>query len=270
MSSRLKRITRQPVKFVQIKQETPKVIDVPNFVSDITFDSKIIDLLTVYEYKNKIRLGNKGDGGYVIADNVGEYDLYLSAGIGGDESFSKDFLQKYNIQDAYAFDGTISRLPSNFPNNMKYIPKNISIINNEKYDNLHSYIDTHKNIFVKMDIEGFEIPWILSLNDEQLQNIKQIAMEFHGINNDSWHYSYQQKYKAFEKLLNTHYIIHAHGNNHAGKTGNIPDVIEVTFLNKNCFISPPKLNTEKLPCSLDFPNSSIKPEINLNFPPFTN
>ena len=32
---------------------------------------------------------------------------------------------------------------------------------------------------MKMDIEGGEIPWINSLNDEQMNNFQQIVIEFH-------------------------------------------------------------------------------------------
>lgn len=40
----------------------------------------------------------------------------------------------------------------------------------EEFDgtNLHEYIDAHSNIFVKMDIEGYEIPWFLSLAPEHM------------------------------------------------------------------------------------------------------
>jgi hypothetical protein len=40
---------------------------------------------------NKIRLGNNGDGGYVIADIGDKYDCYISCGVSDEESFSKDF-----------------------------------------------------------------------------------------------------------------------------------------------------------------------------------
>ncbi len=58
----------------------------------------LYDYLYVYDYPNKIRLGNNGDGGYAIANlNNPNYDCYLSCGVANEESFSRDFINKYNI-----------------------------------------------------------------------------------------------------------------------------------------------------------------------------
>ena len=37
-----------------------------------------------------------------------------------------------------------------------------------------------------MDIEGGEYPWLLSIDSNKLNKIKQIVIEFHGITNNSW------------------------------------------------------------------------------------
>jgi hypothetical protein len=52
---------------------------------------------------------------------------------------------------------------------------------------------------------------------------------------------------------------------------NIPDVIEITYVNKSYFNSIPEFNTTPLPIpSLDFPNHTGLSDINLNFYPFVN
>ena len=57
-----------------------------------------MEFLKVYDFKKKIRLGAKNDGGYVIADLEDvKYDCYISAGISDEESFSRDFIAKYNM-----------------------------------------------------------------------------------------------------------------------------------------------------------------------------
>ena len=59
-----------------------------------------------------------------------------------------------------------------------------------------------------------------------------------------------------QKLANTHYIVHAHGNNWGAVVNNIPDVIELTYINKNYFNSVPELNTQSFPiANLDFQNN---------------
>jgi hypothetical protein len=87
---------------------------------------------------NKIRLGNKGDGGYVIAD-VPNYDCYISAGIGSDESFSNDVIRYFNIDHANAFDGTIKQLPNNCPEVMNIYNLNIGPYKTKNTANLKIY-----------------------------------------------------------------------------------------------------------------------------------
>jgi hypothetical protein len=95
------------------------------------------------------------------------------------------------------------------------------------------------------------------------------VIEFHGITNNMWNCNYSDKIKCLEKLSKTHYIVHAHGNNCGSVRNNIPDVIELTYVNKNYFNSIPELNTQSLPIrNLDFPNNGSKRDINLNFYPF--
>ena len=95
-------------------------------------------------------------------------------------------------------------------------------------------------------------------------------MEFHGITNDGWGRCYNDKIKCLQKLANTHYIVHAHGNNYGPVVNNIPDVIELTYINKNYFNLLPELNTQSLPImNLDFSNNN-SPDINLNCYPFVN
>ncbi len=229
-----------------------------------------LELLQVYNFDKKIRCGSNSDGGYVFAELDGGYDCYISAGISNEESFSRDFIDKYNMNqyNSFGFDGTISNYPYEYTNKINFIKKNISSFNDDNNSNLSTLMNTYKNIFLKIDIEGGEYPWLLSVDEQQLNSFKQIVIEFHGITNDGWGSSYGDKIKCLEKLSKTHYIIHAHGNNYGPIVNNIPDVIELTYVNKNYFSSPPEFNTTTLPNpNLDFPNGP-KNDINLNFYPF--
>ena len=230
-----------------------------------------LELLKVYHFDNKIRLGENGDGGYVFGELGCVYDCYISAGVSNEESFSRDFINKYNMDknNSFAFDNTIDDYPYNYTNQITFFKKNISNFNNDNNTNLSFLMDNYNNIFLKMDIEGGEYPWLLSITEEQLNKFKQLTIEFHGINDNSWGCNYSDKIKCLQKLANTHYLIHVHGNNYAGATNNIPNVIELTYVNKNYFTSIPELNTQPLPNSnLDFPNNCRVRDINLNFYPF--
>ena len=272
-----------------------------------------LELLKVYHFDKKIRCGNNYDGGYVLGDLYGGYDCYISAGVSDDESFSRDFIKKYNMNEynSFAFDGTIKSYPYHHTKDISFINKNINTFDDNDNSNLSFLMNKYNNIFLKMDIEGAEYPWLLSLNNDQLNNFKQIVIEFHGItlndeivnrfidenikldlngvtlnheelhkfkkiafnnmtSNNGWWSNYNDKIKCLEKLSNTHYIIHAHGNNSGCPVvNNIPDVLELTYVNKTYFTSVPPLNTIPLPIpNLDFRNDTKKEEIYLNCYPF--
>ena len=230
-----------------------------------------LNLLQVYNFNNKIRYGCNNDGGYVVADLNEKYDCYISAGVSNEESFSRDFINNQKINNNYAFDGTINDYPHQYTENITFIKKNINSYNNVDNTNLSFLTNIFNNIFLKMDIEGGEYKWILQMNELQLNKFKQIVIEFHGITNDEWGSSYNDKVKCLQKLSSTHYIVHAHGNNYAFTKNNIPDVIELTYVNKNYFDSVPDFNKQTLPIkNLDFPNNGYAGDINLNFYPFTN
>ena len=84
-----------------------------------------IDLLKVYNYDKKCRLGSNTDGGYVIAELDGGYDCYISCGISNEESFSRDFINKYDMNEfnSYGFDGTIDSYPYQYTKNISFVKK---------------------------------------------------------------------------------------------------------------------------------------------------
>lgn len=223
-------------------------------------------VLTVYKSPfEKQRLGKSYDGGYIYikVPNV-SYNLLLAGGISNDISFEEAFINIFPNVKAHAFDGTINKLPKN-NNKITFTKKNIGSENNENFTNLHSLIDANEDIFVKMDIEGGEIPWIRSLNDNQLNKFSQIVMEFHAP------FSHKE-IEVFDKLNKNHYLVHFHANNCCGVRTHqnviIPNVFECTYLHKKYFKEPPQLNNEKIPSNIDMRNLVNKPEIELNHPPF--
>lgn len=180
-----------------------------------------------------------------------------------EESFSRDFINKYNMDksNSYGFDGTINEYPYHYTDKIQFVKKNINDYNDDNNSNLDL---CYSNVFLKMDIEGGEYKWLLSTD---LLKYKQIVIEFHGITNNGWGCSYNDKVRCLEKISRTHYIVHAHGNNYGPVVNNIPDVIELTYVNKNYFNSEPELNKEYLPvANLDFPNNCNVCDIVLHYP----
>lgn len=228
---------------------------------------KNLNELTNYQspYK-KIRIGNKNkDGGYVVVEvpNI-KYNLILSCGIDKDISFEEEFIEKHKNIECFSFDGTIEKLPKE-NNKINFIKKNIGEINNENITNLHEFLNNYTNIFLKMDIEGWEVPWIKTLNFEQLNQINQIVIECHDIDSDD-------KMEIFTKLNQCFYMVHFHPNNGCGirNINNIlvPKVFECTFLNKRFFNKTPELNKDNIPSILDQKNDIRRNEMIINYKPF--
>ena len=225
------------------------------------------DVLTVYQSPfPKLRCGKDYDGGYIIVDlpNV-NYTTLLAGGIDNDISFEEDFINKYPNIKSFAFDGTIDKLPKE-NNNITFIKKNIGFENNERVTNLNDIINANDFIFVKMDIEGGEIPWIKGLSDIQMNKFEQIVMEFHCPFSDD-------EIDVFDKINKNHYLVHFHGNNCCGVRNHkgvvIPNIFECTYLHKKYFTDIPNLNTDLIPGNLDMKNTD-EDEIYINYPPFVN
>lgn len=191
-----------------------------------------------------------------------------------------------------SLDGTVSDLPNNYPQQMIHVSKNLGINNTEHTTNLDNIFEKYNDIFIKMDIEGFEYEYILSVEPKNMKKIKQIVFELHGINDNGFvglnnYYipvgddknTFYYKKEFLRKMSETHYLVHVHYNcggyltmindNDIHKL--IPNVLEVTYIRKDLFINP-QLNTQKFPIeNLDYPNYNRTdlPELTkLEYPPF--
>lgn len=241
-------------------------------------------LLTVYSSPfKKERIGRSFDGGYVVCDIQDiEYDLLLAGGIDRDTSFEDAWLNKYPSKKCLAYDGTINKCPSTHPN-FTWIKKNITATPSKKTDiitklikrpavatnetNLHDILNSYKSIFLKMDIEGWEIPWLETLTPKHMDSLSQIIIEFHTPFSE-------RENKIFEKLNKTHVLLHLHGNNCCGTRIHngiiIPNIFECTYVHKRFIPSPLTLNKDPLPCVLDSPNIQDRDDILLHHNPFMN
>lgn len=226
------------------------------------------NVLTCYKSPfKKIRVGKDFDGGYVICDipNI-NYDLLLGCGVDVDISFESQFCNKYKNALCYLYDGSVNDIYLD-NKNMTFFKKYINNFNDENNTNLHEIIDKFNNIFLKMDIEGYEIPWIKSLSDEKLNKISQIVMEFH--------YPFEDyKKDVFEKINKYFIMIHFHANNCCGVRNHngiiIPNVFECTYLNRKFFNNNYELNTDVIPSVLDMKNVYEHDEIYIDYEPFVN
>jgi|GEM_PF-1511606 len=208
------------------------------------------------------RLGPAHDGGYVLMQQSGSYDLLLAGGAGANTLFEKDFCKHYAV-DGHIFDPTVDRLPDEC-SRLKFHKLAICNVNSSSSTNLSTYLRDYRNVFVKMDVEGAEFAWIESISSEAVEHIKQIVVEFHGPFT-------KRRLRAIAGLTTTHALVHVHANNYARNqrvgSSAVPLLLEATFVRKDSHVSL-KTNTMPFPTRLDYPNIPDRPDTELNFWPF--
>ena len=237
-----------------------------------------------------IRIGRKNDGGYLISKkDIQLSDFLISFGVCDDWSFEEDILN-HKRMPLIAYDGTISLktffynlfksllklnnpryLPYSikkiityiifFRGTKKHIKKNVSdkVKNNSNFISIQDIFKTtsSKNIFLKIDIEGYEYRILEELLNNE-DRINGMVIEFHDCD------LHLDKLKTFIQKLRLS-IVHIHANNYGNIESNqeIPSVLEITFSKNSDF-----KKKYFLPHDLDMPNNPKAEEIILNFNEF--
>jgi len=133
--------------------------------------------------KNRIFLGEKFDGSYVLLDDFENIRIAYSFGISNMVQFDAE-LAKRGI-DVYMYDHTIDSLPYN---NTKFHWSKIGICgNNERTEILKTLDDLiklnghtfEKNMLLKIDVEGWEWNSMNDLSEDILRQFKYILIEYH-------------------------------------------------------------------------------------------
>ncbi len=245
-------------------------------------------ILTTYQYNSKIHLGHKGDWGGVVANCETKYDYYICLGIWGDEKFTQDFIetQKIDTFKCFMFDvygnGRVTSEIFSKANKDKntYMDKiKIQSVKINKDFNLGFLLNSCKNAFVRVDMEGKEYDWIHSLTKDQLNNIQQLYIQVYDYNDKTFNeVDFYNRLRSLEKLTETHYLVHAHSNNHYPMhKGYMADTFKLNYIRKDEYkrvmgnTEPPLYNITPLPTSgLDYAHDINNPELFFMFPPFYN
>ena len=233
--------------------------------------SKLIEEKTLLDFLYKlrpyktnhklIRLGETGDGGYMIPDDLIGIDACITAGVGTMIGFEYD-LAKKDI-DCYMADYSVDKLPiSN--KKFHFLKKFIGTENSEIYIKFDEYFSKIKkpssDYILKIDIEGDEYKILPLIKSEDLEKMRIIILEFHGFSNIMNSFGYILIELIFDKLLKNHTIVHINPNNvlpsiNYSKKLELYDLIEITFL-RNDRITEKKGNLE-FPHPLDSKNNDI-------------
>ena len=224
-----------------------------------------------------IRIGNPGDGGYVLSNQIlksPKGKKIISIGVGDEFSFETFFLK--NGFEVLGIDGSVENplnTERNFLFRQRFVGGEFRTNSKSKQDSLFvTYEDVVRDSgwefevdLVKIDAEGHEYE-ILESSIANISKATQIIIEFHGIELILDRKFMQKIIEILSKLRETHSPIHLHGNN-AGRAirfahGDFPTIFELTLLKQEMCESDDSLIT--LPGILDFPNVPIRSDIDLS------
>jgi hypothetical protein len=214
-----------------------------------------------------IRVGSKGDGGYLIPDDLQGIEYCFSPGVSKVSDFEnqladlhiKSFLADYSVEE-----------PPIMRPEFTFDKKFLGSYDRGKFMTLAAWKNRYINdysgdMILQMDIEGCEYEVILSTPDSLLDQFRIMTIEFHHLNNLFDPFAFRIFSACFEKLLQHFHVAHIHPNNFRGsvKFGEIeiPEVMEFTFYNKR------RVTTAKpqriFPHRLDIENKTSYPSMPL-------
>jgi hypothetical protein len=177
----------------------------------------------------KIRIGPKHDGGYVISKTcLDQTSAVYSLGIGDEVGFDIDIADRGLT--VYQYDGTISGTPHPH-NNFKF--KSLMMSSQTLAEELtaNGHID-RKDLMLKMDIEGAEYELLYHLDWQLLDCFNQIVLELHHVTN------FAMSGTMLQKFCTQFIPIHVHANNNDYRSvDGVPNMLELTFVNTNMLVT---------------------------------
>lgn len=212
-----------------------------------------------------VRIGSKGDGGYLVPNDLLGVRSCFSPGIANNVSFEKQ-LAELGIT-SYMADYSVDGPPEE----------------NEKFDFEKLYLGTESDgimnirledwvgrkakepgdLLLQMDIEGSEWSVIMDTPLETLSRFRLIVIEFHRLDQLlTSHSDFEVVKSVFTKLREKFSPVHLHANNcfpalrYQGLR--IPRVLEVTFLRNDRLIQAGTRYAPQIPHPLDEPNTPFR------------
>lgn len=216
-----------------------------------------------------MRIGYPHDGGYLIPDALNGIKYCFSPGVSGETELEDQLVEKG--MECFLLDGSVDSPKFKHPEHIHFEKMYL-----KKEDSANSWsLDTWKkksiadykgDLFLQMDIEGYEYEVLDSVSEELLSQFRIMVVEFHelqAIANGTW-------LNIFDKICNQFHVVHLHPNNFHLKSSNaivgdleIPRVMEMTFMRKDGISTSHPLPVANFPHPLDIPNNPNYPALDL-------
>jgi hypothetical protein len=207
-----------------------------------------------------IRIGPRGDGGYLIPNDLEGIEYCFSPGVSALADF-ESHLATLGIK-SYLADYSVDAPPIHRPE-LTFDKKFLGANDSETFFTLESWMNKYLpessgDLLLQMDIEGFEYEVILSTPPKILDGFRIMVIEFHFLEKLFDPFTYRLYKACFDKLSTMFHVAHLHPNNCCGSVRKgdleIPRAMEFTFYNKRR-VSRTEY-TQALPHPLDSDNVS--------------
>jgi len=209
------------------------------------------------------RFGEDTDGGYLMCGNLlEEVQVGYSYGIGGYDSWGCEVSTRLDVA-VHQYDCFDLRRPACPTADTRFHEECVSgtrkVEEGRLFDTIPRQIaangDSVRRLVVKIDVEGAEWEALSQTSDGVLQQIDQLAVEFHGIEEERF-------IAVINHLRRFFYVAHLHYNNNSCSEWFVPFpawVYEVLFVSKRLGV-PDEAGAFTEPHPLDTPNNPDKPD----------
>ena len=208
-----------------------------------------------------IRLGPKGDGGYLVPNDLDGIEACFSPGVCEMSGFEKDCAElgmKIFMADRSVNQQAESHVLFHFTK------KYVGVTTNDDFMTLDDWVTSSlplgstSDLILQIDVEGFEYEVFMNMPDSLMRRFRIILVEFHNLE-QLWNRPFFQiGSRAFEKIIQTHTCVHIHPNNCVApldKGGlSIPPTAEFTFLRTDRVENATRAKV--FPHPLDFDNAN--------------
>lgn len=218
------------------------------------------------EGQKLIRLGPKGDGGYLIPNDLAGIEACFSPGVSSVSGFEKDCA---NLgMKVFLADKSVER-PAESHKLFHFTKKYVGATTNDDYMTIDNWVksslpESQSDLLLQIDVEGAEYEAFLCMSDSLLRRCRIIVAEFHFLDQLWGRPFFIIASRVFDKILQTHTCVHIHPNNCCGSVQKdeleIPRIAEFTFLRSDRIKNP--IFADSFPHPLDCDNTD-KPSLPL-------